>query len=227
MARLWQQVVESVLGAGTRQEPDCPPGQPAALAGAPTETARRYLLVVSREHPELVDRVRRLFLMEQKVEAVVDRRRGERRHATLPHRPDRRIADRRRRTGPEFDLSLHNVIIACLGDDPREAGTPAAPEVGESHGRTPMEYAGAATARDRIAAWIGEGRELVGLVPGLLDRLAAVELECENLRVHNNQLQRENSRLRTAQAEASAALDRILTDVAQPISEVVRKLRAA
>lgn len=226
MASLWQQVVGSVLGVGTSEAPaprqaDPTPAQPEAKIHG-----QRYLLVVARNRPDLLDRVKRLFLMEQKVEAMVDRREGERRRQARHHLSERRRGDRRHRTGPEFDLSLHTVIIAsrdeALAASPSGSGAGA----GADQRRFGMEQVGAPTAA-RFTGWIGEGRELVGFVPVLLDRLAAVELECENLRTHNNQLQRENSRLKAMQSEVSAVIDKVLSEIAQPIGEIARKLRAA
>lgn len=228
MASLWQQVVGSVLGGATSDA--AAPREGGSSTAQPDTRAhgQRYLLVVARNRPDLLDRVKRLFLMEQKVEAIVDRREGERRRQGRPHMPDRRLGDRRHRTGPEFDLSLHTVIIASR-EEALATASPAGLRAkgGTDQRRSGMEQAGVSIIRDRFTGWIGEGRELVGFVPVLLDRLAAVELECENLRAHNNQLQRENSRLRAMQTEVSAVIDKVLSEIAQPIGEIARKLRAA
>jgi hypothetical protein len=228
MASIWQQVVGSVLGVATPETAAPRPAGPNPAQPEDSVHGHRYLLVVARDRPDLLDRVKRLFLMEQKVEAIVDRRHGERRRQMGQQLPERRLGDRRRRTGPEFDLALHTVIIASREEPLPRASAPGAGAGGAAdQRRSGMEQAGVTVTRDRFTGWIGEGRELVGFVPVLLDRLAAVELECENLRAHNNQLQRENSRLRAMQTEVSAVIDKVLSEIAQPIGEIARKLRAA
>jgi hypothetical protein len=55
----------------------------------------RYVLIVSRERPELYDEMRRRFTGDATVDVVVDRRVGDRRHRDEGRSDDRRRGDRR------------------------------------------------------------------------------------------------------------------------------------
>ena len=56
---------------------------------------RRYLLVVSRNHPDVFDRLSRKFAGDPEFQVLLDRRQGERRGLAEPHEPERRRAERR------------------------------------------------------------------------------------------------------------------------------------
>lgn len=71
----------------------------------------RYLLIVVRNQPDLWRYLKDNFAGDEKVEVILDRRRGERRQRIQPHDPERRRADRRR---PSLDTDLRyrsSVII--------------------------------------------------------------------------------------------------------------------
>src|SRR5260370_24668246 len=70
-----------------------------------TPTSGPLQVFVRPDRPALVERMQRLFAEDSgEVEVMLDRRRRERRSATMSHQPERRRADRRRprvpRRGP-------------------------------------------------------------------------------------------------------------------------------
>jgi len=73
MASLWHNLLgraRPVPVEGRRADNDPPSVEPGS---------KRYLAVVARERPDLLARVNRLFLADGNVEAILDRRHGERR----------------------------------------------------------------------------------------------------------------------------------------------------
>ena len=71
----------------------------------------RYLLIVARNQPDLWRYLKDNFARDEKVEVILDRRRGERRQRIQPHEPERRGADRRCRPGADNELSYRSVVI--------------------------------------------------------------------------------------------------------------------
>jgi len=71
----------------------------------------RYLLIVTRTQPDLGRYLTANFAGDEKVEVIVDRRRGERRRGVQPHEPERRQGERRRQPGPEKDLIYRPLVI--------------------------------------------------------------------------------------------------------------------
>jgi len=71
----------------------------------------RYLLIVARNQPDLGHYLKNNFAGDEKVEVILDRRRGARRQRIQPHEPERRQADRRRRPSIDRDLSYRFLVI--------------------------------------------------------------------------------------------------------------------
>mgnify|MGYP001569806234 FL=1 len=71
----------------------------------------RYLLIVARTEPDLWRYLKHNFAGDDKVEVILDRRRGERRQRIQPHEPERRQADRRRRPSLDSDLRYRFLVI--------------------------------------------------------------------------------------------------------------------
>lgn len=71
----------------------------------------RYLLIVARNQADLGRYLKDNFAGDEKVEVILDRRRGARRQRIQPHEPERRQADRRRRPGIDRDLSYRFLVI--------------------------------------------------------------------------------------------------------------------
>jgi len=166
---------------------------------------RRYLAVVARERPDLLARVNRLFRSDGNVEALLDRRHGERRRPSGPvgqPRPvgffdDRRRADRRE-AQPATDLAAGLVVIA-------EASASALPV--------------------RLARWLAAGRDVLGSLDRVVDDLAALERQCEALRATVHRLQAENQALRARDAAISRELAGLADEIARPLGEIVHRLR--
>ncbi|MBI4636650.1 MAG: hypothetical protein HY727_09920 [Candidatus Rokubacteria bacterium] len=79
--------------------------------------------------------------------------------------------------------------------------------------------------RERVGRWIEEGKELLELLPGLLDqhaglrgRAEAAEQECEKLHQELAKLRLENQQYRTERDELAETFKR-MTEVVQPVSE--------
>ena len=71
----------------------------ATLDGHTTGEKVRYMLIVARNQPDLCDYLIRNFTGDEKVQVLLDRRRGQRRQRVQPHEPERRQAERRRQPG--------------------------------------------------------------------------------------------------------------------------------
>ncbi len=71
----------------------------------------RYLLIVARNQPDLWQYLKNNFAGDEKVEVILDRRRGERRQRVQAHEPERRRAERRREPGLDKDLTYRSFVI--------------------------------------------------------------------------------------------------------------------
>ena len=71
----------------------------------------RYLLIVARNQPDLWRYLKDNFAGDEKVEVILDRRRGERRQRIQPHQPERRQTERRRQPGAKNDLRYGSLVI--------------------------------------------------------------------------------------------------------------------
>lgn len=197
MATLWEHLVGRARAGALRF------GEAKAassLGGDGREGGPRYLAVVARDRPDLVSRVHRLFPADQKVEAILDRRQGERRRGTAAPVADRRRADRRRPPGPDGDVSVNKVVIAA-------AVAPAIPR--------------------RLSQWLAEGRDALGGLGQVLAAAADAARELDELRRENAALRSENAALRARHAEMSGTLDRLARDLTRPLAEIVERLRVA
>lgn len=72
----------------------------------------RYLFIVARTRPDILERVRERLHGDERIDVIVDRRYGERRRDTVPREPDRRTGDRRRPAKAWDDLSLFPTLVA-------------------------------------------------------------------------------------------------------------------
>jgi len=201
MASLW----ENLIGRSRPAPPRRPDARPEAR-GVELGPARRYYAVVAREHPDLLDRVNRLFLADGNVDAIFDRRHAERRHAGGNVADDRRRAERRRAPAAEVDLGAGPVVIA-------EASSTAVPE--------------------RFLRWIAAGQEalaaldhVVGDVTWLERESAALRATISQLRADNERLTAEIEALRTRESLATLRLNELTEHIARPLGEIVNRLRA-
>lgn len=71
----------------------------------------RYFLIVTRTQPDLWRYLTDNFAGDEKVEVVLDRRRGERRQRIQPHEVERRRGERRHQPGTEKDLVYRPLVI--------------------------------------------------------------------------------------------------------------------
>ena len=71
----------------------------------------RYLLIVARNQPDLWRYLKNNFAGDEKVEVILDRRRGERRQRIQSHEPERRGAERRRQPSLDKDLNYRSLVI--------------------------------------------------------------------------------------------------------------------
>lgn len=71
----------------------------------------RLLFIVSRAHGERYEHLKRTFADEEKIEVVLDRRRGERRWHDVDHEAERRAGDRRRRDLEEDLRTMGWVLV--------------------------------------------------------------------------------------------------------------------
>ena len=71
----------------------------------------RYLLIVARNQPDLCHYLKNNFAGDEKVEVILDRRRGDRRQGIQPHEVERRRGERRHQPGTEKDLNYRSFVI--------------------------------------------------------------------------------------------------------------------
>ncbi|MBI4608093.1 MAG: hypothetical protein HY726_03695 [Candidatus Rokubacteria bacterium] len=71
----------------------------------------RILFVVTRNRPDLFDRLTEWFSEVTDAQVIFDRRQGQRRNPAQAHEPERRRGDRRRRLGIEAELRSHGFVL--------------------------------------------------------------------------------------------------------------------
>lgn len=77
----------------------------------------RRLFIVPRRNPTLFEYLAENFSREKTVQVVLDRRWGERRQPEQAHEPERRLGDRRRRTGIDDVLRSHRLVFIRCEDN--------------------------------------------------------------------------------------------------------------
>ncbi len=77
----------------------------------PTEPPVRYLFIVARDRPDMLEQVKERLRGDTRIEVIADRRYGERRRSAVPREPDRRGGDRRRPTKPRDDPSIYPTLV--------------------------------------------------------------------------------------------------------------------
>jgi hypothetical protein len=82
------------------------------------EDMARYLFIVSKKRPELREYLLGHFSLEEEVQVMIDRRRGERRRSQLDTGTERRQGHRRWR--PENDEALESIGAFMVPLDERE-----------------------------------------------------------------------------------------------------------
>ena len=78
----------------------------------PSEPPVRYLFIVARNRPDMLEQVKERLRGDNRIEVIADRRYGERRRSAMPREPNRRGADRRRPTTARDDLSVYPTLVA-------------------------------------------------------------------------------------------------------------------
>ena len=78
----------------------------------PSEPPVRYLFIVARNRPDMLEQVKERLRGDNRIEVIADRRYGERRRSAVSREPDRRGADRRRPTTARDDLSVYPTLVA-------------------------------------------------------------------------------------------------------------------
>ena len=203
MASLW----ENLIGRRERPAPARRLPAPVAVRGLVPTPVRRYLAVVDRTRPDLLLRVNRLFFADGNVDAVLDRRYGDRRrmHAVGRDIRERRQVDRRQPREIDADLGAGPVVIV-------EVGGAAIPE--------------------RFRRWIAEGQDAFGALDRVMGELAEAGREVEGLREcagdlrgENERLRAENAELRAHAAAASRELAELTERIVRPLGEIVHRLR--
>ena len=69
------------------------------------------LIIVARDHPDVLESLTQHFVGSEDVRVVLDQRRGERRRRVKTVRRERRSADRRRPASTENDLRSRPFVI--------------------------------------------------------------------------------------------------------------------
>jgi hypothetical protein len=189
----------------------------------------RYLVVAARNRHDLYGYLRRGFSEDDRVEILLDRRRGERRRRPDPHEPERRRTDRRSRAGKDDRLYYFGLLIvrqlAGAGWRPLPSVSRALEEPARLGSQRRLEDPKAGEARARVANWITEGVRMTGMVEKLLRehgqlraRAEAAERKCERLEEEINKVRRENDHFRRQRIQMAEALKTLAKEMVQPLS---------
>jgi hypothetical protein len=122
----------------------------------------RFYVIVARNEPDYFTRVSEELVNDPRVQVLMDRRRGERRHRTEVHEPNLRRSERRSPAGYLDDIRYHPVVImpprgdvlALEADGAPESPSPVAGAVPDGTAAPPvLSTSDAGAARDT-----GDGR---------------------------------------------------------------------
>lgn len=80
-------------------------------------------------------------------------------------------------------------------------------------------------ARQRVMKWIGEGQNLLTLLPGLLEESERLRGRAETLEQECERLRQENAALRKEQEELVAAFGKLMAEMLRPMNEMMQKIR--
>jgi hypothetical protein len=205
---------------GRAQAPEIGQGETAMV---------RYLVVAARNRQDLHDYLRRQFSGDEKVEVLVDRRRGERRRRLDPQEPERRRGNRRSGPGTDDRLYYYGLIIVRQLPEGQRRPPPWISRLSEEAvelglQRRPEEPK-ASESRERVTGWITEGMRMSGLVSKLLReqghvaaRAEAAERKCERLEEEMTRVRRENDHFRKQRAQMAEVLKTLAKELVQPLS---------
>jgi hypothetical protein len=199
----------------------------------------RYVVVVPPSEPTLYAYLSRRFDGLPRTEVLFDRRRNstaiDGRRDRWGEGPDRPV-DRRQALARV--LSAGVVVARAAASNVEEYGPHTKKEAG---GMQEMETLG---ERQRVDQWLEESQYLLGrLIPGLLDdrdrareKVAAIEAECDRLRLEAAELRQELGQLRAelewrrgkdaAAAALCSGLIEQLGELQKPIHELYRHIQA-
>ncbi len=79
--------------------------------------------------------------------------------------------------------------------------------------------------RERIVRFVGEGQELLALLPGILDQVERLEQRCEALQQTLEALRSDHERLLAERSEVAESLSGMLNQLTRPVTELVERLR--
>ena len=189
----------------------------------------RYLVVAARNRHDLYEYLRRQFSGDDKVEILLDRRRGDRRRRPEPYEVERRHSDSRSGPGKDDRLYYYGLLIVRQLPGAQLRPPPWVSRVTEESvglgGLRRLEEAKATEARERVTGWITEGMRMSGLVPKLLRehgqltaRAEAAERKCERLEEEINKVRRENDHFRKQRMQMAEVLKTLAKELVQPLS---------
>src|SRR5437899_10654467 len=105
----------SVARRESTEGPPTPTRQPSTHdAGSrphPTEPPVRYLFIVARNRPDMLEQVKDRLRGDNRIEVIAERRYGGRRRSAVPREPDRLCPDRRRPTMLRVDLATYPILV--------------------------------------------------------------------------------------------------------------------
>jgi hypothetical protein len=173
------------------------------LWSSPTRSPVRVF--VRPDRPALVERMQRLFAEDPgEVEVMLDRRRRERRSASMSHQPERRRSDRRRPRAPR----QAQVAAVAIGR-PSSPGLDYTP-LNRTKGEDRMMSVESKQVRDgdEVRRWLEAGQTQLAALLELLH-------EHERLRERVEASERENERLRGVTYENEQLRNRLETSERQ------------
>jgi hypothetical protein len=178
----------------------------------------RFLIVVARHAVDLFARVSDQFLDDPRVQVLMDRRRGERRRITEPHRPERRSQGRRRPLDYWEDIRRHPVVIVPTWK--AKESRPSVPALQPSAAFTRMPEVttmesteSVAQAWQEIETWVRDSKNMVShVIPSLIQ-------ECDELRKRADEAGREVTRLKREVESLQSEIVRLGSEVGRLTDE--------
>jgi hypothetical protein len=183
----------------------------------------RFVFVVARARPELVQTLRRQFRDDQRVDVLLDRRQHDRRAKPAPIGvPERRRqADRRRPQDYWEDPAHHSAVLIPVSLHPVGHGVEALPfgDVREPDKELTMERM--PVDETRVLAWVQESQHVFQqILPSLLEQRSALTGQLHDTTQRCRDLQAENDALRAELARTTAAHRQLAEGHAEAVDSV-------
>jgi hypothetical protein len=183
----------------------------------------RFVFVVARTRPELVQTLRRQFRDDQRVDVLLDRRQHDRRAKPAPIGvPERRRqGDRRRPQDYWEDPAHHSAVLIPVSLHPGGHGVEALPFGGVREPDKELTMERMPVDETRVLAWVQESQHVFQqILPSLLEQRSALTGQLHDTTQRCRDLQAENDALRAELARTTAAHRQLAEGHAEAVDSV-------